>query len=105
MSIDGLAPWVPRYGPKSVETWIKLMGFDEIRIKNGWELMVLTYILVWYPGWCFLDGSTRTVSRGLMARCGSRAYGSLLLLLVASCSWFHDLLALDSWFDSMESRP
>ena len=72
--------------------WLEINDFD-VKILFGIRVGV------------FLDGSTRTVSRGLMARCGSRAYGSLLLLLVASCSWFHDLLALDSWFVSMESRP
>ena len=64
MSIDGLAPWVPRCGPKSVETWLKLMGFDEIRIKYVGKLMVLTYILVWYPGLaspCWVEAYPRVI--------------------------------------------
>ena len=41
---------MPRYGPKSVETWLKINGFDEIRVKHVGKLMVLITILVWYPG-------------------------------------------------------
>ena len=41
---------MPRYGSKSVETWLKIYGFDDIRVKHVGKLMVLIIIHVWYPG-------------------------------------------------------